>query len=130
MPGKAPGTSSEPLSPILATAPSNAIDRSLLMKEDRLLCLSTSGLAAATAASRVMKATTIFLWRKYLRLPLKRSSSHLLQVPPLELYTDVWRHDVVLAVSSCNVCRGKANRNQVRHKFRNLHRAHPPLGQG
>ena len=61
MPGKAPGTSSEPLPPILAIAPSRAINRSLLMKEDRLLCLSTSGVAAATAASRAMNATTIFL---------------------------------------------------------------------
>lgn len=59
MPGKAPGVSSEPLLPMLEIAPVSAIARSLLMKEDKLLCRAMSGLPIAAAASSVVNATSI-----------------------------------------------------------------------
>lgn len=47
-----------------------------------------------------------------MRLQLKRSSFHLIQVPPLELHIDVWSHDVVHEVSSWDLCRAK-HRNRI-----------------
>src|SRR5277367_360441 len=55
-----------------------------------------------------MRQPSFLWWRRCLRLQLKRSSFHLIQVPPLELHIDVWCHDVVHGVSSWDFVPGKA----------------------
>src|SRR5271170_6099981 len=63
-----------------------------------------------------MRQPSFLWWRGCMRLQLRRSSFHLVQVSPLKLHIDVWSHDVVYEVSSWDLCRAK-HRSRVRQRI-------------